>query len=106
RKGRGRRGAGRSKSRLDIGLAEVVALEQQGLAASLRKRIGEAVADIELGRMVALAVALVGFAGEACLLEVACNDPDAGFLKQCVETFGHLRAEAICLHRCLEEVES
>src|SRR6185312_15065565 len=44
----------------DVGLGEIVALEQQGFIGQLGKRVGEAVAIVEARRMTALAIAAPG----------------------------------------------
>ena len=53
--------------RLDIGAGEVLALEQQRLTGRARQRVGEAVAEVERRRMVALPEAPPGAPGLLCM---------------------------------------
>src|SRR5918996_2279602 len=57
----------RSRRRAEVCPGEVVALEQQGQVTFLGQRIGEAVAKVQAGGVVAPAEASVGIAGDQCL---------------------------------------
>lgn len=53
---------------LDVSFAEVVALEEQGMTGRFGKSIGEAIAEIKPGGMVAAPEAVMGRAGEFKML--------------------------------------
>jgi len=56
--------------RPDVGLGKVIALEQEGCALADRQRVGEAVSEVEAGRMPPLAEAAIGVGGgigEVCV---------------------------------------
>ncbi|MGH7075034.1 MAG: hypothetical protein ACREFD_12640, partial [Stellaceae bacterium] len=52
------RSSGCGISRRHIGTGEIIALEEQGLPGRLRQGIGEAIAEIEPGAMVAAAIVI------------------------------------------------
>lgn len=70
--------------RADIGLVEVCALEQKRDVVLPRERVGEAVAEIQSGRMVALAKPYVGFTRDAHLGEVHWDGGHAQAFEECV----------------------
>ena len=66
----------------DVGLTEVVPLEQEGLARDLGERIGEAVAEIQSGRVPAFAKVEECLAREVRLLERERFDANPGSAKK------------------------
>src|SRR5918996_503435 len=52
----------------DVGLGEIVALEQQRLARGPRERVGECVADVQTGGVAAPAEATEGFTSDLGLI--------------------------------------
>ncbi len=61
--------ASRRRSRRNIRLAEIIALEEQRPVAGAGERIGEAIAIIERGRMSATAIGEVGAPRDLGLLD-------------------------------------
>ena|SRR6266566_1462388 len=66
------------KSGLDVSLAEVVTLEEEGLARGFGQGVGETVAEVEAGGMVAFAVVGVALPGQQGLVFGDRLNRDAG----------------------------
>ena len=72
------------ESRPDVGLFEILPLEQERLAGDLGERIGEAVAEIQPGRVAALSEVEEGLASQMRLLGGKCFDDDVGSAEESV----------------------
>src|SRR5271157_5988650 len=68
----------RSESGWDIGLLEILPLEEKRFAGDLGERIGEAIAEIQPGRVAALAEVEEGLARQMRLLNGERFDDDVG----------------------------
>lgn len=79
--------AGASGGR-DIGLHEIVTLEEQRRAMRLGERIGEAIAHVERGRMTALAEAVEGVKGKMTLAALDRHNVDSKVADKLVD-IGH-----------------
>jgi hypothetical protein len=79
-------GAGSRQRGSDIGLGEIVALEQQRLSSAPRQRVGEAVAEIQSRPMSAAPAEIaVGFASHVRLNFIQRLDDDARLAQQIIK---------------------
>ena len=79
-------------------MGEVVAFEQQRFAAGHGQRVGEAVTEVQAGRVPTLAEPLERGAGDAGLFGIDRDDFAAGLLQQAVERLHAARAVADLQH--------
>src|SRR5262245_60050664 len=75
----------RGERSCDVGLAEIPALEEQRLGGCPREGVGEAVTEVEAGRVTALAEVRVRLPGDMGLLLGEGLDDDAGAADQRIE---------------------